>query len=389
MLAVSELLYDLVEALRSGLDNDQAARSASARLGKQVSPANVDYLIEHKLKPLGIMANGAPVARHNHRPILSLAARRRVVPQRLVRPAARALGFLFRPAWMITALAALVVMEGWFWLTPAHAIGIGEVAGKPGILLAICLLTLAAGGFHELGHAAASEYGGAEPGPIGFGIYLLWPAFFSDLTSTYCLNRRGRLRADLGGIYFSGLCTLILGAAYAVSDAHWVLIVVLLQHALVIQQCLPFLRLDGYYVVSDLVGVPDLFGHIRPLLSGLIPGRTLPPSTAGLRRGARIVVRIWVLATVPALAVGLILLGLRMPQVLLASLRVAGSDAAAVLHLASEGRLVPAGVGTAGLLVLAVPFIGLSLTLGRMVRAAAAGPRRGRSGSPKHAWGRP
>jgi putative peptide zinc metalloprotease protein len=39
-----------------------------------------------------------------------------------------------------------------------------------------------------------------------------------------------------------------------------------------LQQFLPVLRLDGYYVVSDLVGVPNLFAYMRPVLVTLTPG---------------------------------------------------------------------------------------------------------------------
>ena len=32
----------------------------------------------------------------------------------------------------------------------------------------------------------------------------------------------------------------------------------------------PVIRLDGYYLVSDLTGVPDLFARIGPVLRGLL-----------------------------------------------------------------------------------------------------------------------
>ena len=37
-------------------------------------------------------------------------------------------------------------------------------------------------------------------------------------------------------------------------------------------QLLPFVRLDGYYILSDLTGVPDLFARIKPTLLGVLPG---------------------------------------------------------------------------------------------------------------------
>ena len=65
---------------------------------------------------------------------------------------------------------------------------------------------------HETGHAAACAYGGGRPGAIGFGVYLLFPAFYTDVTDSYRLSRGGRLRTDLGGLYFNVLCLIALSS---------------------------------------------------------------------------------------------------------------------------------------------------------------------------------
>ena len=41
-----------------------------------------------------------------------------------------------------------------------------------------------------------------------------------------------------------------------------------------LEQLLPFVRFDGYFILSDLVGVPDLFARVAPILrSALSAGR--------------------------------------------------------------------------------------------------------------------
>jgi putative peptide zinc metalloprotease protein len=87
------------------------------------------------------------------------------------------------------------------------------------------------------------------------GLYLLWPAFYNDVTDSYRLSRRGRLRADLGGVYFNRVFVVAVAAVYGLTGFEPLLVVIVLQHLAVLEQFLPFLRLDGYYVVSDLVGV--------------------------------------------------------------------------------------------------------------------------------------
>ena len=58
------------------------------------------------------------------------------------------------------------------------------------------------------GTRPAARYGGSTPGAMGFGIYLFWPAFYTDVTDSYRLGRGGRVRTDLGGLYFNALVVL-------------------------------------------------------------------------------------------------------------------------------------------------------------------------------------
>src|SRR5690606_39740289 len=119
--------------------------------------------------------------------------------------------------------------------------------------------------FHEFGHAAACRYGGVRPGVMGCGIYIVWPALFTDITESYRLGRAGRLRADLAGVYFNGIFVLALTALYLATGFEPVLVAVLFVNFEMIQQLLPTLRFDGYYIMSDLIGIPDLFKYIGPI----------------------------------------------------------------------------------------------------------------------------
>ena len=40
---------------------------------------------------------------------------------------------------------------------------------------------------------------------MGAGLYLIWPAFYTDVSDSYRLSRGGRLRVDLGGLYFNAV----------------------------------------------------------------------------------------------------------------------------------------------------------------------------------------
>lgn len=154
-----------------------------------------------------------------------------------------------------------------------HGVGQGLRASveQPLVFLLVAAVAVVAAGLHELGHAAACAYGGAKPGGMGAGIYVVWPAFYTDVTEAYQLDRRGRLRTDLGGVYVNAMIVIAAALIYTGTGYEPLVLICFLLQIQVLQQMLPFLRLDGYYVVSDLVGVPDLFRRIGPVLRQASP----------------------------------------------------------------------------------------------------------------------
>src|SRR3984893_10508834 len=368
MVAVSRLLYLVVSEIDGHRSIGDTACRVRPQLGRAVSAGNVAYLLDQKLWPLGVMEGEARSPRAGTRPVLALSSRRAVVPDRLVRSISGRLCFLFIPAVVAVVLAAFSAMDALLLIGPGSAFGIKEVFRQPSLLVLICLLTVLAAGFHELGHATAGRYGGAEPGVIGVGIYLIWPAFFSDLTDSYRLGRRGRLRADLGGVYFNIVFMLLAGGFYAVTGLHLLVLLIVLQHVTVAQQFLPFLRLDGYYLVSDLAGVPDPSGRVGPILASLLPGHEPGRKVLELKPTVRLLVTAWVLTTVILLTASLGLLLLHLPRMLTVTAAFAQTQAGLLSSLA-RGKNVGAGLlGGVRLAALAIPLTGLTTMVARMIR---------------------
>jgi putative peptide zinc metalloprotease protein len=371
MVAVSRLLYLVVSEIDGHRGIGEIAARVTPQAGRTVSAGNVAYLVDQKLRPLGVMEGETRPPRAGTRPILGVNARRAVVPDRLVRWISGKLCFLFVP-WVVAAvLAGFAAMDVLLLIGHGSPFGMAEVLRRPSLLVLICLLAIVAAGFHELGHATAGRYGGADPGVIGVGIYLVWPAFFSDLTDSYRLGRRGRLRADLGGVYFNVVFMLLAGGLYVLTGLHWLILLIVLQHVVVAQQFLPFLRLDGYYVLSDLAGVPDLFGRIGPILSSLLPGHRPGRTVLELKPRVRRVVTAWVLTTVVLLTAGLGLLLAHLPQMLTVTSAFVRTQAGLLANLA-RGKNVGAGLlGGLRLAALAIPLTGLTTMLARVIAPRA------------------
>jgi putative peptide zinc metalloprotease protein len=373
MLEVSPLLFQLAASLDPAQDLQWVARRLGGRLRRSISAGSVAYLIDNKLRPLGVLADSPAAATEQPSTpdLLGLTLHAGVVPAPAVRAFTTILRPLFFPPVVVLALLALIAGDVWIWRSHQFGAGLRDVFTEPALMLLVIVLTVVAGAFHELGHATASRYAGAEPGEIGAGIYLLWPVFYNDLDDSYRLNRTDRLRCDLGGVYFNVLFILAVFGAYALTGYTPLLVVAAAQHLMILQQFLPFVRLDGYYVVSDLAGVPDLFRRVRPVLSSLVPGRDDDPAVSDLKPGARAIVTTWVLVTVPLLAASLAYLGYRLPSLATGMARSAAAHAGELGAALGDGRLAVAAMDGLSLCALAVPVIGLTVTLVRAVRRSS------------------
>ena len=115
---------------------------------------------------------------------------------------------LFHPLVVVPVVLAFVAVAGWVLFREGLAAATAQAFGNPALFLAVVGVTVLSAGFHEFGHAAGARYGGSTPGAMGFGIYLFWPAFYTDVTDSYRLGRAGRVRTDLGGLYFNALVVL-------------------------------------------------------------------------------------------------------------------------------------------------------------------------------------
>ena len=214
------------------------------------------------------------------------------------------------------------------------------------------------------------------PGRIGVGIYLVWPAFFTDVTDSYRLSRAGRLRTDLGGLYFNAVFMLALAGLYMATSDQVLLLVIALTHLEMLEQLLPFVRFDGYYILSDLTGVPDLFARVAPLLKIAFAAGRQDPRVSGLRRGARIAVTGWVLCVIPLLTFGLGSLLLYFPEIDRALWRSASQQAHLTAAAAAGHRYAMAALGAFDVALVALSLAGsVFIVTGLARRAVAAGLR--------------
>jgi putative peptide zinc metalloprotease protein len=383
VIQMSALLYRVACRIDGSRDPAAIAELVSKDLGRSLTADQVRYLITAKLLPLGIVAGqDAPAVPPRANPLLALRARGTLLPER----AANAAGTLLRPLFrwpVVAAVVAAVVAVDW-WLFAVHGLGGGvrQVLHDPVDLLVVIGLTVVSAMFHECGHAAGCRYGGARPGVIGVGIYLVWPAFFTNVTDSYRLSRAGRLRTDLGGLYFNAVFMLALAGIYEATSAEILLLVIALTHLEMLEQLMPFVRFDGYFILSDLIGVPDLFARVAPIVKSVLPGGRRDPRVAGLRRRARIAVTAWVACVIPLLMFAIGYMVLRLPAVDRALWNAASVQAHVMTAAAAGHRYAMAVVDALDVALVALSLAGsLYVVIGLARRVATLG-RRWSAGRP-------
>jgi putative peptide zinc metalloprotease protein len=378
MVQLGSLMFALLECIDGRRSAPELAAAMSERLGRGVDVEHVERLAQ-KLAEQGLLAGTEHAAPGRPNPLLALRWKVLVTDPAVTRRLTAPFTALFRPWFLWPVLVAFAAVAWFVLVEKGVAAATAEAFHDPGLLLLVFALGVLSAGVHEFGHAAACRYGGATPGGMGMGVYLVWPAFYTDVTDAYRLDRRSRLRVDLAGLYFNAVVAVLTMAVWLVVRRDALLLLIALQLLQMVRQLSPVIRADGYHILSDATGVPDLYAHIGPTMRRLIPGNRRQPSA--LTGRARAVVTVWVLVVVPVLAALALAAVLLLPRLLASAWESGRRIAGALPHAFASGAVFSGLAGLLQLLALLLPVVGSVLITQRLVRS---GVRRARSWSAGH-----
>lgn len=185
-------------------------------------------------------------------------------PQAHLARVARHLDWLFNPvtAWLVILLGLTgVVLVLHQWDTFASAVV--ESFSTEG-LLSFALALIVAKTLHELGHALVATRLGLRVAHMGIAFVVMWPMLYTDTGESWKLrSARQRLAIASAGILtelgLAGLSTLgwalsdpgpLRNALLYLATTSWALSLAL--------NASPFMRFDGYFILSDLLDFPNL-----------------------------------------------------------------------------------------------------------------------------------
>ena len=171
---------------------------------------------------------------------------------------------IFSPAALLLLLGATLlglVLVARQWETFTHGLlDILTPAGLLGFVLALVVSKT----LHELGHALVATRQGVRVAHMGVAFLVMWPMLYTDTGESWRLrSHRQRLAISVAGISvevaLAGLATLawallddgaLRQAALYLATTGWVLSLAL--------NVSPFMRFDGYFILSDLLNFPNL-----------------------------------------------------------------------------------------------------------------------------------
>jgi len=291
-----EAEYSIARRLDGQTSLASVAATVAAELQTEVSAATLVPFVE-QLRRGGLLEGpGAPPVRARQ-PLFQgdlLWVRFRAFdPDRLLDRLAARLGFFFTPTFVAGA-ASLIL-----WALVTVLVQRNEIAGDlsrlwsfQNLFLAwIAILTVTT--LHEFAHGLTCKHFGGHVHEMGFLLIYLQPAFYCNISDAWLFPEKSRrLLVTFAGAFFEmtlwGLATLawrLTEAGTWVSDAA--LVVMATSAIKQVFNLNPLIKLDGYYLLSDWLDVPNLrqrsFQYVGARFQRLFGGVKSPLAELTLR----------------------------------------------------------------------------------------------------------
>ena len=150
---------------------------------------------------------------------------------------------------------------------------------------------------HELGHSAACERFGGETSEFGIILILFAPLAYVDVSGSWSMpNRWHRMAIAAAGMYVELLIAAIAMITWCYCHdpmlRYWLANVVITAGvSTIVFNANPLMRFDGYYLLSDLLQMPNLYDESSSELKRCVRRILLGESTHGAHyRGWRLAI---------------------------------------------------------------------------------------------------
>jgi putative peptide zinc metalloprotease protein len=288
---IGDTLFTIISSLQQKNNMQQVCDRLYNEKGISLQPVQLEQIVQDNFARLSLGDDT-----HNH---TTIPQRKRssyiylkfpIIGRQLLSHITRPLVYLFHP--YVFGVLALAGIAASVYLLQQINFGslfsIQNMIAKSNLALfypALILTML----FHELGHAAACRKFNILPDSIGFGFYLIFPVFYTDVSKIWRLKKMRRILVNSGGVYFQlliNLCLLgyyLLIAQYQLPGKNLIEIIAVVNTFIALYSLNPFLRNDGYWIFSDYFNIPNLMKnafYYPVYLYKRLSGKTTPGTEA-------------------------------------------------------------------------------------------------------------
>ncbi|PYM99907.1 MAG: hypothetical protein DME07_17980 [Candidatus Rokuibacteriota bacterium] len=205
-------------------------------------------------------------------------------------------GFFFTPAFLVLSAAVIalglgIALAEWSDITRDL-----QRLWRFEMILAAWLIVFAVTTAHEFAHSLTCKRFGGHVHEMGFLLIYFQLAFYCNVSDAWLFpEKRKRLGVTMAGPYFEMFLWALAVIAWRITEpGTWpsavALVVVATSAFKLFINLNPLIKLDGYYLLSDALGIHNLraraFGYLKRRLSALVasPGRATEEPTPRERR---------------------------------------------------------------------------------------------------------
>ena len=162
---------------------------------------------------------------------------------------------LYRPSffWIVFALL--------FSLSIYNVFTIAEIHLEKKYILFLFLTYILTALIHEIGHIAACNRFTKKNGEIGICVYFIFPVFYSNITPIWTATKQQRIITNLAGVYIQLYIVAFFYFIYLITGNIQIQNVVAISTVVILYQLIPFIRTDGYWILSDITNSPNLLSN--------------------------------------------------------------------------------------------------------------------------------
>jgi multidrug resistance efflux pump len=274
--------YRILSQFDGTLTLSDVASGGPQANGPRVSlPALVRFL--GKLDSLGLLARGGtddPIAAHQRERGLYIRFRL-FNPDKLLAWLDRVFGWALTRTSIISSFVLMVVVAFCMLARLDEVSTYTSYLYREYGIAAILGITVMITALHEFAHGLACKHFGGDVREMGvLLIYYVLPAFYCNVTDIYRMGRKHeRMWVIFAGIYWQLLVSALGGLLWLIATPYTLLadlsLLVFIGGSFnILINCNPLIKLDGYYALSQALGVVNLQGrssdYARTLVARLL-----------------------------------------------------------------------------------------------------------------------